>query len=685
MRFGLAMVFCLARPCGRCSCLGRLRQALSRRTRFDEGSGATATDASGNGRTGAVTGATWATGRYGGALSFDGTNDYVGLPALGTFYNIGLHARGLGAEGNDEERRRDRRHVGRQRADALDRPSGDAPPAHARRQPLLVSRLGAEPARRAVAASRRHASTARRRASTSTAPRWRHETVSGAVGTSNTWRIGAYGSVPGGFFDGVIDEIRVYDRALSAAEVQADMSQPLGITNPGAPTTPGNLAVTGSTQTSISLGWTASTDDTGVSGYNVYVDGAAAGTTTATSFTVTGLACSTGHPARGGGLRRGGQHLPARLGRAAPRRPAEPRRAWSRRTRSTRDPVPTANDASGNGKNGAIGGGAAWVTGHSGGALSFDGVDDNVALGSLGTFYNSAFTLEAWVQKTTAKKDVGGRRHLDRHRAHALGRPPCRPSLRDARQQPLLVPRLGAEPARRAVAAPGGHLRRDDRPLLHRRGRGGLARGLRQRRQLGHLADRRLRRQPGRLLRRRGRRRPHLQPRAQRRRNPVRPRPRSDTAGPADGHDPAEPARHADRDRKPRPGQRSSWGAATDNVGVTRYNVHRSTTSGFTPAVAQPDRAADRPELHRHRPRCRHLLLQGHRRGRRRQRRPRLESGRRVGDRRRHDAADRVDHRSGRWRNRVRDSRPSAPPPPTTSRWPACSSGSTASTSAPRI
>jgi hypothetical protein len=47
------------------------------------------------------------------------------------------------------------------------------------------------------------------------------------------------------------------------------------------------------------------------------------------------------------------------------------------------------------------------VTGHSGGALSLDGVDDNVALGSLGTFYNSAFTLEAWVRKTTTKKDVG--------------------------------------------------------------------------------------------------------------------------------------------------------------------------------------------------------------------------------------------------------------------------------------
>src|SRR5207244_8111347 len=35
-----------------------------------------------------------------------------------------------------------------------------------------------------------------------------------------------------------------------------------------------------------------------------------------------------------------------------------------------------------------------------------------------------------------------------------------------------------------------------------------------------------------------------------------------------------------------------SWDASTDNVGVTNYNVYRSTTSGFTPSaanrVAQP-------------------------------------------------------------------------------------------------
>ena len=79
-----------------------------------------------------------------------------------------------------------------------------------------------------------------------------------------------------------------------------------------------------------------------------------------------------------------------------------------------------------------------------------------------------------------------------------------------------------------------------------------------------------------------------------------------------------------------------SWGAATDNVGVARYNVHRSTTPGFTPIDGEPDRAADRDDLHGQR-RGRHLLLQGDRRGRGRQRRPRVERGER--DRRRHGRA----------------------------------------------
>src|SRR4051812_22134562 len=50
---------------------------------FDEGSGTTASDASGNGHGGTVAGATWATGKFGSALSFNGTSSHVDLPALG--------------------------------------------------------------------------------------------------------------------------------------------------------------------------------------------------------------------------------------------------------------------------------------------------------------------------------------------------------------------------------------------------------------------------------------------------------------------------------------------------------------------------------------------------------------------------------------------------------------------------
>src|SRR3954470_14510966 len=57
---------------------------------FDEGSGTSLGDATGNGRTGAIVGATWTTGKFGSALNFNGTTSRVDLPALGTFYKTGF-------------------------------------------------------------------------------------------------------------------------------------------------------------------------------------------------------------------------------------------------------------------------------------------------------------------------------------------------------------------------------------------------------------------------------------------------------------------------------------------------------------------------------------------------------------------------------------------------------------------
>jgi hypothetical protein len=60
-----------------------------------------------------------------------------------------------------------------------------------------------------------------------------------------------------------------------------------------APTAPTNLTASSTTQTSTSLSWTASTDNVGVSGYDIFQDGSLIGSTTNTSYSVTGLTAST--------------------------------------------------------------------------------------------------------------------------------------------------------------------------------------------------------------------------------------------------------------------------------------------------------------------------------------------------------------------------------------------------------
>lgn len=62
-----------------------------------------------------------------------------------------------------------------------------------------------------------------------------------------------------------------------------------------APSVPDNLHSTGSTVSSVTLAWNASTDDVGVSGYHIYRDGNLVATTAATTYTDTGLTVSTNY------------------------------------------------------------------------------------------------------------------------------------------------------------------------------------------------------------------------------------------------------------------------------------------------------------------------------------------------------------------------------------------------------
>jgi hypothetical protein len=70
-------------------------------------------------------------------------------------------------------------------------------------------------------------------------------------------------------------------------------------TDTQAPSAPANLAVTGTTSTSVSLSWRASTDNVGVSGYSVYrtIQGRTtlANTLTGTTYTDTGLTRNTNY------------------------------------------------------------------------------------------------------------------------------------------------------------------------------------------------------------------------------------------------------------------------------------------------------------------------------------------------------------------------------------------------------
>ena len=60
-----------------------------------------------------------------------------------------------------------------------------------------------------------------------------------------------------------------------------------------APSAPSNLVASNTTQTATNLSWSAATDNIGVTGYDVYRNGAVIASTTTTSYAVTGLTAST--------------------------------------------------------------------------------------------------------------------------------------------------------------------------------------------------------------------------------------------------------------------------------------------------------------------------------------------------------------------------------------------------------
>jgi hypothetical protein len=205
---------------------------------FNEGTGTTLLDQTGNGHTGTIAGATWTTptqGRFGSALSFDGVNDWVTV-----------------SDANDLD------FTTGMTLEAWVYPTASG--GGSWRNVMIKERAGGEvynlygnadtnaPVVYVIAAATPTVPFDARGGTSLPLNAWSHVAatydgttlrlfVNGSqVGTravansllasTGVLRFGG-NSVWGEFFAGRLDEIRLYNRALSAAEIQADMAAPV--------------------------------------------------------------------------------------------------------------------------------------------------------------------------------------------------------------------------------------------------------------------------------------------------------------------------------------------------------------------------------------------------------------------------------------------------------------------------
>ena len=240
---------------------------------FDEGSGTTVTDASGNGNAGAITNATWAaSGKFGKALQFNGTNALVTVPnAASLQLSTGMTLEAWVNPSTVTANWRDAIYKGNDNfyleatSTNASKPDAGMIAGGSYADAFGTAKLTANTwsyltetydgsALRLYVNGTQVASTAH----------------TGAIASStNPLQIGG-DSIYGQYFAGLIDEVRVYNVALTAAQIQTDQATPVNNgpdTTP--PTQPGTLTANAASASEVDLSWGASTDNIGVTGYQV--------------------------------------------------------------------------------------------------------------------------------------------------------------------------------------------------------------------------------------------------------------------------------------------------------------------------------------------------------------------------------------------------------------------------------
>jgi PKD repeat protein len=375
---------------------------------FDQGSGTSVPDASGNGHTGTLSGATWtSTGRYGGALAFDGVNDWVtvtdsALLDLTTAMTLSAWVFPT-ANGN----------VARTVL-IKERPGGDVYELFSNSRwkvPVIGIRRSGVSIVTNIHATRPLPLNA-----------WTHlagtydgatlrlfvngvlvssRGVSGSLTTSSgVLRIGG-NSVWGDYFAGRIDDVRIYNRALTAAEIQGAMNTPVRPPNQPPAAAAQASPLSGPAPLTVTFNGTGSSDpdpgDTLTYTWDLDGDGQFDDSTiprpTVTysgpgTYTVS-LRVTDSHQASS-------DSAPIVITVTSP--PTPGLMAAYNFDQGSGTAVP---DASGHGHTGTISGATWTATGKYGGALSFDGVNDWVTIADSARLdLTTGMTLSAWVFPT---------------------------------------------------------------------------------------------------------------------------------------------------------------------------------------------------------------------------------------------------------------------------------------------